>query len=208
MRAAAADGFTLIELVIATAISLIIGGVLVTCVIVGLKNADAAGQRLTNSHDAQIAQSYFTTDATSADLVDIDATDNSCTDSVTDVLLVRFRWAVRPANATSANTYQIAAYRTRTSGGERQIVRQFCSGSSFSLASLVSTVVLAHGLDPAVTASVTCTTRNSSVLGSCVSVTGANPFKTVRLSAQSIQQGTESADSLAYVLNGARRSAQ
>ena len=199
------DGFTLVELIVAMAISLIITGVLVTCVIVGLKNADAAGQRLSNSHDAQIAQSFFTSDATSADLVDVDASDSTCSGPAGDALVVRFRWTVRPSDPANPNVAQVAAYRVRTVGGELQIVRQFCAGSTFLSAALVNTSTLIHGLDPAIPLTVSCT---SAIAGSCPVVTPSNPFRTVKFSAQSIQKGTESTDSLSYVLSASRRSSQ
>lgn len=204
------DGFTLVELLLATVISLIITGVLVTSIIVGLKNADAAGQRLTNSHDAQQGQSYFTSDVLSADLVDVTASDTTCAGSVGDTLLVRFRWAQRPADPSNAITYQVAVYRTRISGSETQLVRQFCSGTSFAAAPLVSTVVLAHSLNSASLPTVTCTNSNSPTFSSanCTNVSSSIPFVAVRLSGQSIQTGTESSDALSYTLTAARRSTQ
>jgi Tfp pilus assembly protein PilW len=201
-------GFTLVELVVATTVSLIITGVLVTCVIVGLKNADAAGQRLFNSHDAQIAQSFFSTDATSADLVDVSAGDTTCAGAMGDTLLARFRWTVRPADPTQSLTYEVAAYRLRTSGSESQLVREFCSGSSFAGAVDLGASVLAHGLDPATNPTVSCTFAGLPAQASCSTVAANKPFLTVRINATSTQKSTESSDSLAFSLTATRRSVQ
>lgn len=203
------SGFTLVELIIATAIGLIITGVLCTCIVVGLKNADASGQRLFNSHDAQIAQSYFTTDATSSDQVDADAGDDTCAADASDDLLVRFRWTARTADPNDPLTYEVATYATRAADGERQLVRLFCSSeSSFGGVVRSSDVVLAHGLDPALLPSVTCTFADAPEEVSCASASAAKPFRTIRLTGQSTQTSANSADSLSYVLKASRRSNQ
>lgn len=205
-----ASGFTLVELLVAMSISLIISGVLATSIVVGLRNADASGQRLFNSHDAQIAQSYFTTDVLSADLVDVEATDSSCAGAAGDVLLVRFHWSVRPADPTSSLTYQVAAWRTRIVGTERQLVRQLCSGTtSFAAAPVSSSVVLAHGLAASSPPTVTCTFATApGSETSCATVSASKPFRTVRVTGTSTQTSSESTDSLVYVLKAARRSSQ
>lgn len=204
------DGFTLVELLIASAIGLIITGVVSSAIVVGLKNADAAGQRLFNSHDAQIAQSYFTTDATSSDLVDVSASDTTCAGDSGDTLLVRFRWTARPANPVDALTYEVAAYRTRVADGERQLIRHFCaSTSSFAATTRDSEVVLAHGLDPATAPAVTCTLATAPTMEvNCAGVSPGAPFNTVLLTAKSTQTSSQSSDSLSYVLQAVRRSNQ
>lgn len=205
------DGFTLVELLVAGAISLVITGVLGTSMIVALRNMDSSGQRLFNSHDAQITQNYFTTDATSSDFVDVSTTETTCAPDSGDSLLVRFKWAVRPADPTNAIGYEVATYATRTFGGERQIVRYFCTSlASFSATVRESAVILAHGLDPAAAApTVLCSRRATpSTFSLCTSITAAQPFARVRLTTTSTQTSNQSSDSLTFVVEAARRSVQ
>ena len=195
-------GFTLVELLMAMIIGLVITGVIATALIVSLKTIDGTNNRLTDSHDAQNAQSYFTTDAQSSDLVDASNTDTTCGGASP---LLRFRWTSRAADPP--NDYEIVSYRLQTLAGETQLVRQTCSGSSdFTGLSVNQTIVLAHAIVG--TPTVACTYSGGGSDSTCNGASPSRPFVTVALTAQSQSNTHGTPDTYTYTFKASRRSSQ
>jgi type II secretory pathway pseudopilin PulG len=198
-------GFTLVEVLMASTMSAVITAVIATAVIVSLKNADATSNRLSVSHDAQIAQSWFTTDAQSADGVDTDFSGTGACGSSTPVLVLR--WASRAAYPPS--DYRVVTYGVNVDGasGERQLVRESCQGTTgFATLTLTETVILAHDLLG--TPTPTCTYATAPTSNACVSDTPAHPFATIRLAATSQLVARDKTDTFTFTLSADRRSSQ
>jgi type II secretory pathway pseudopilin PulG len=198
-------GFTLVEVMLASAMSAIITAVIATAVIVSLRNADATGNRLAVSHDAQIAQSWFTTDAQSADGVDTDFGGTGACGSSTPVVVLR--WTSRAAYPPS--DYRVVTYGVNIDGptGERQLVRESCLGTTgFASLALTETVVLAHDLFG--TPAPACTYASAPATDACVSDSPAHPFATVRLVATSQLIARDRTDTFTFTLMADRRSSQ
>jgi prepilin-type N-terminal cleavage/methylation domain-containing protein len=140
------DGFTLVELTMAVAITGIITSVIAACVIVGLKTTDATASRLAESHDAQLVSTYLAADVQSASESGVDtaaATDSGC-GAVGDegtysggANVLRLSWTQdQPAPAVS----YVASYRRakNVATGEWQLLRITCTnhgtGSSITVA--------------------------------------------------------------------------
>jgi prepilin-type N-terminal cleavage/methylation domain-containing protein len=205
MRARPEAGFTLVEVMMASTISAVVTAVIATAVIVSLRNADATGNRLSVSHDAQIAQSWFTTDAQSADGIDTDFSGTGACGSSTPVLVLR--WASRAAYPPS--DYRVVTYGVNVDGptGERQLVRESCQGTTgYASLALTETVVLAHDLLG--TPVPACAYGSAPASDACVSDAPAHPFATVRLAATSQLIARDKTDTFAFTLVGDRRSSQ
>jgi len=158
------DGFTLIEVLVATAISIMAMGAVTTAFIVGLSTSDTTTTRLAASNDAQMLASYLPSDMLSVSRTGVDtgaSTATGCNDTVvasenhtTSRNWLRLQWSQDVAGTI---TNYSASYRTRSSTDSWQLMRYFCSGADLATAA-PETLVVAHGLaDPAVNApSVTC----------------------------------------------------
>lgn len=142
MKARAEHGVTLIELLVAITILGILMAAITSSIIVGLRTTDETGQRLAESHDAQLVQVYFPNDVASA--TDISLTDNACASAPP---VVRFRWV-------DAGVTKIASYVLAISGTERRLTRVYCEDGvevrSFPVAHHVGSA------DPVVTCSPAC----------------------------------------------------
>src|SRR4051794_40549540 len=154
------SGFTLIELLMASVISAVITAVIAAALIVSMKTIGGTQGRLSDSHDAQIGQDYFTTDAQSADVVDSSASDTTCGGASP---LLRFRWTSRASNPPT--DYELVSYRLLTVGTEHQLIRQTCSGTSFTGLTPNQTLVLGHDIKG--TPSVACTYSNNTSDTTC-----------------------------------------
>jgi prepilin-type N-terminal cleavage/methylation domain-containing protein len=125
------SGFTLLELLIAIALSGILMTAAVTSFITVARGTKDLHDRFLQSQDAQLLATYFPSDAQSADpniTPDTDATAGwaVCTGTApsgtTNVL--QLRWS----ETSGAGTTNFAAgYRTRQSGTDWQLVRYFCA---------------------------------------------------------------------------------
>lgn len=196
------DGFTLVELLLASVIGSIIIGVIAAALIVSLKNIDGTSGRLSDSHDAQIAQDYFTTDAQSSDLVDTSATDTTCGGASP---LLRFRWTSRSTNPPS--DYEVVSYRLASVSGESQLIRQTCSSTStFTGLSVSQSIVLGHFING--TPTVACKYSDGTSDSSCSAATAVNPFVTVSMTAVSQITSHGVPDTFTYTFKAARRSSQ
>jgi prepilin-type N-terminal cleavage/methylation domain-containing protein len=159
-RPRADGGFTLIELLITLVIMGVITVPLGNFMLAYFKNVSQTTARLNESHDAQIAAAYFAQDvaglgtrnrSTLRQSVWQGSTAGapySCGSGTPVLLLAADRFA-GPGTATVIET----AYVTNTIGGELQLQRVTCAGSSAA----ATTVVVAHNIDPAAPPSVTCT---------------------------------------------------
>ena len=120
------QGFTLVELMIAMAITGLIVSAIAGALVVSFQTTGVTQQRLAESHDVQITSAYLANDIQSAASLNA-SSGGSCSGASTE--LVRFTYADK-----HGNTIGDAVYSCGTSGGETQVTRTF-SGD---------TVVLAH----------------------------------------------------------------
>lgn len=136
-------GFTLVELLIAISLTGVIMGPLLTALFIGFRGSSEAAQRLSESHDAQLATVFFSGDVQSADLV---LPGNVC---VAGAPLVAFRWT----EGNGSTVVRQASYEVRTEPvtGERQLLRHLCTTPG-----VVRTTVVAHELAPTTGPAVTC----------------------------------------------------
>jgi prepilin-type N-terminal cleavage/methylation domain-containing protein len=175
------DGFTLVELLISIAILGVIAVPLGNAIISYLHNSDATVARLSESHDAQLAQSYWAQDVGSIGTRDWSTwpfplqqsvwtaaagISNAC--STTGTTVVQFSWDNLSGGSLPSTVPQIrVAYVVETVGAERQLHRVTCTATSKSAASSTPTsdAVLVHNLSStgsatqvaAVSCSSTCT---------------------------------------------------
>lgn len=123
------DGFTVVELLVAVVILGIVIGAVTAAIIVGLRTTDGTQQRLAESHNAQMASSFFVQDVESADMVSVPGT--QCTGTGTTPV-VSFSWSEH-ASATGAGVPKVASYVVEQDapgpGAEKRLVRRFCSGT-------------------------------------------------------------------------------
>lgn len=74
MRSRSDDGFTLVELLLATSITGLLATVIAAAFFVGVQTTDTANERLAGSQGAQIATSFFPADVSSATAITVGAT--------------------------------------------------------------------------------------------------------------------------------------
>ncbi len=157
-----ADGFTLVELLVAIVILGIISVPLSNVVIGYFRNTDATTARLLESHDAQISSTYWAQDVASIGTRSTTAPyplNQSvwtgafgpyyvCPTAGTP--LVSLAWD----DFTSAGTSTLiqVVYVMQTVSGQTELHRVRCQGS----AAVVSDVTLAHYLDPSTPPTVAC----------------------------------------------------
>jgi prepilin-type N-terminal cleavage/methylation domain-containing protein len=163
-------GFTLTELVITIVIMAVIILPLGNFVIEYFINTGTTVARLSESHDEQLAASYFAQDVANVGTRDSNLNmqqsvwtgsfpSGHCGASVAagdQVLLLEWddRWwnnSVTPAR--EEHRIDAVAYVRATASGETQLRRIYCKGNS-----QVSDNVVVHNLDPGVTPLVTCST--------------------------------------------------
>ena len=143
-------GVTLPEVLVAVTILAIIIVPLGDALIGFVRNTDATTRRMNESHDIQIASTYFARDIqnlgvrdwTSPTLALLQSINNAslpCTGSGTAV--VRLAWD-DPTTISGAPTVIRVSYLVRDTGGEHQLRRLLCRGSS----TVESDVVVVHNL--------------------------------------------------------------
>ena len=152
-----ADGFTLVELLVAIAILGIITVPLSNVVIAYLRNTDATTARLIESHDAQISSAYWAQDVASIGTRSTTAPyplnqsvwtgASLCPTAGTPI--VSLAWD----DFTSAGTRTLiqVVYVVQTVSGQTELHRVRCEGSA-----AVSDITLAHDLDPSTPPTVAC----------------------------------------------------
>jgi prepilin-type N-terminal cleavage/methylation domain-containing protein len=202
------DGFTLIELLIAIVIMGVITLPLGNLIIGYFQNTTQTTARLNESHDAQIAATYFAQDT--ASIGTRNATTQLLNQSVwqgnfsgapyvcgagTPVAL--FAWDEFTAGPSNPATVIEVAYVTQTVGTERQFRRVYCPGP----AGTPTTAVLGHDLDPATALSVTCLVNGSTT--ACEG-TGAAVPTTVQVTLN-MKDPADSGSAYTVTLTGQRR---
>ena len=196
-------GLTLIELLITITILGIIAAPLSAALIIYFQHTDDTTSRLSLSHDAQIASSYFTQDVQSMGTHDWDAVDFPLTRSVytdgtapypcgpdTPALLRITR--DDPVKDHGGPVWQVVYYLEPVDGGLNELHRLLCKGSS---ASHGPDVVLAHNVSKVV--SLDCQRPSD--------CDGAPPPQTVTLAIELKPQRSTVSDSLIVTLTGQRR---
>jgi len=169
-------GLTLPELLVALVILAIIIVPLSDALIGFVRNTDATTRRMNESHDIQLASTYFARDIqmlgvhdwsspTLALLRSIDNPSYPCTGSGTAVLSLAWD---DPTSILGAPTVIRVTYLVRDVGGEHQLRRLLCRGS----ATVESDVVVVHNLvgTPAAPVCATATGTPMSCTGAGVNV--------------------------------------
>jgi prepilin-type N-terminal cleavage/methylation domain-containing protein len=145
------SGFTLIELIVVTAVLAIILGALGTGVITLLRTTGTVTDRMIVSHDEQLLNEWITADMQSATNTNTTPTDLLPTAGCTALLpsppwsstnVVRFSWQDR----STGHVYH-AAYRVEHDSSSWELVRYFCPPDGEPL-ELPSRLVVAHDLKP------------------------------------------------------------
>ncbi len=151
-------GFTLVELLVTITIMGVIIGPLAGALVVYLRNTQSIGQRLGESHDAQIVNAYFGQDVQSIGVrdwvtspfalkqsVELDAPAAGglypCGAAGTPNAVVRLAWD--DPNSATGHQLVVVSYVVQTVGAERQLRRITCVGATAPVI-----LVLAHDLDP------------------------------------------------------------
>ena len=203
-------GVTLVEVMVAIVVIGIIVVPLGNALLTYLRHTDHVNQRLSASHDAQIAAAYFAQDVQSVGTRDWSAHPFPLVQSVeqdapatgglfpcgpagTPNAVVRFAWD-DPTNATGAPSVVRVAYVVSSSGDERQLRRLTCRGSTTP----TSTLVLAHNLDQDLPG-------NAAVSVSCSSACTAAPAVPQYVTMTVRIQDPANGGSFTVTLTGARR---
>jgi len=154
------DGFTLVELTVSILILSVIVVVIGGALIFGLKTFGSTTQRLSESHDLQLAASYFAADVASARTVSL-AADPSC--PVSGSVVVTLGWT----DPTAGN--EVVSYVTQTVTGGRQMVRHLCAAGT------TADVTVVHALGT-VGSPVCPTSCSGSPTSTSISVTEADGY--------------------------------
>jgi prepilin-type N-terminal cleavage/methylation domain-containing protein len=161
-------GFTLVELLVVTAILGIVMPVLAAAFALGYKTTTASTAELAASHNRQLIAAYLTEDVQSA----VTAEDATSADTTTcmvagDTLVGRLKWSDVDI---AASTARAVTYVLATVGGEQQLIRRSC------VALVRSDLVLVHG---AVSSTFAC-------LSAAYAAISCTTFAVVRLTASDI----------------------
>jgi prepilin-type N-terminal cleavage/methylation domain-containing protein len=152
------DGFTLIELVIATMVLGVIMSTIVLSLVLFLTTTGETTERLAESPEAQIASVYLTRDAQSAEV-----TDKTCGSPWSGAtLLVSFGWRDQGAlTALSDNRAFVVSYVVATAAGnpsQKELRRYQCVAPLTTPAATVSSIATATDqttivalIDPSIT---------------------------------------------------------
>jgi prepilin-type N-terminal cleavage/methylation domain-containing protein len=156
------QGFTLPELLVSVAILGILAPVIGTAITLGLKVTSATTSELAASHNRQLLAGYFTSDVQSAvTIADDTSADTTTCVSSGQTLVGRLSWTDVDVSGTS--TARSVAYVTATVSGEKQLIRNACTG-----ATMASTVTV-HGV---VSGDLTCTSTTFATVA-CSTAAGA-----------------------------------
>lgn len=151
---------TLIELLIAMIILGIMVSAVVTTIILVVKTTDETNNRLAESHDAQLAASYYVTDVQSADTVKTSfpsgtvlvwdgADPNRCGAPVTGATSVmQFDWS-DPAGSARTAFYYLLDATEGTIVTERRLIRLYCEKNDSGVNTLAVDSTIAHFLKSA-----------------------------------------------------------
>jgi prepilin-type N-terminal cleavage/methylation domain-containing protein len=202
-------GFTLVELLITVAIIGVITVPLGNFVIQYFINTSTTTARVSESHDEQIAATYFADDVANVGHRVSGALQQSvwrgsfpagtCGAGVAaanQILLIEWdnvTW--NSTNNTESSRIDAAAYVKVTSGRETQLHRYYCHGTG--PASPTTDTLLVHNLSNAVTPSVTCSTTCEG--------TAPNPVPTTISLSVGVKKGATGGQPFTLNLTGQRR---
>jgi prepilin-type N-terminal cleavage/methylation domain-containing protein len=202
------SGVTLVELLVCIGIMGIIFAALTTGFIAASKSISQSSARMANTHDSQIAQSFFASDMQNANIVSTN--DLGCPGSGT--LLISFTWfGFDDTQSPPIAVRKAASYRViepGPSGTERQLVRQYCQTiAGFPLAP--STLVVAHNLADAPNPTVVCSSTNDPSVNAMTNAKCNGTPEVAQLTATAKARNadsiTQSQTTLVYVLQATRR---
>ncbi len=164
------DGATLVELIVAIAISGIIIAAITNSLIVGFRTTGETQTRLSESHNTQLVANYFPDDVASsrfAEISVVSTTASGCTGiAAGGINVVLLPFAPRPDAADPTNV----AYRLEGSGTAKTLVRYQCAPGGPA-----SRVQVASGIDTASAAKSTSgsgTTEQRTVIVSVTEISG------------------------------------
>jgi hypothetical protein len=151
-RRADDSGVTLIELVLATALTGLLAGVVGAAFVIGVKTTGAATDRIEAARHSQIVSAVFPVDAQSAKT--ITASPTGCAGAPATV--AELGWTELD-DAGTTSVVKLAQWTCTTSGGSTNLVRQLRVGGV-----LQPSLVVAEGItSAAVTCDPNCTTPDS-----------------------------------------------
>ena len=204
-------GFTLIELLIVIVILGVIVIPLGNVVISYFRNTTATQARLNESHDAQLAATYFGQDVASVGVRQTAAPTAPFAQSIwtgvangsgsypcgsSGTAIVLLAWDDLPGGTVTLG-YDRVAYTLQTVSGQTQLHRIACAGS----AAIVTDAVVAHDVNPSVPPSVACSSG-----GATVACAGSSVPQQVVLTLSIRDPGSASGTSYLITLTGQRRS--
>jgi len=145
-------GFSLIELAVAISVLGLVMGGLVGVFVTLLELAPTTGSIFSESHDAQLAASYWVTDVESADNVSTGA--RACpTSPAGSTPLVSFQWP----SAGGAGAEDLAVYQRRPvavavpgagAAAQEDLIRTFCVIRDGVVVTAPTSTVIAHRVQP------------------------------------------------------------
>jgi len=139
------DGVTLIELLVCIAITGVVMSALAMSFIASTRSIKGSSARMANTHDSQMATSFFSSDMQSANLVAPGPGILPC--GTGSPPLVTFTWFGTGSTLPPTELTKVATYRVVTQNGSRRLVRQFCTGPGLNVNPSPTTVVIAHNLN-------------------------------------------------------------
>ena len=138
------SGVTLVELVLATAITGLLGAVIAAAFFVGVKTTDTANTRIATSRGAQFAAAIFPGDVQSA--MTITTSGTPCSGASPNV--AQLQWQELNDAGTLPVTTKVAEWTCRTTGGVTELIRRLTVGGIIQ-----SEIVIARDVS---TAAVSC----------------------------------------------------
>ncbi|MDX6228136.1 MAG: hypothetical protein QOI76_1526, partial [Frankiales bacterium] len=156
------EGFTLPELMISITVLGIVAPAMAGAIVLGLKMTSSTSSQLAASHNRQELAGFFTSDVQSAvTIADQTSVDTTTCLSSGQTLVGRLSWTDVDSAATS--TSRVVTYVSATVGGERQLIRNTCTGAT------MLSVVAVHG---AVSSNFACTSTTFAA-AACATAAGA-----------------------------------
>lgn len=138
-RLSAEDGLTLVELLVATAITALIAPVLTSALVIGWRTTSDTVDRLGANSNRLLVASLFTRDVQGAETIQTSFA--ACT-LAGDTPVVRFTWT--ETDATGSATTRAAAW-VQTSATPKYLERRYCAGGT----TVTSSVTASHDANAA-----------------------------------------------------------
>ena len=154
-------GLTLVELLVAVAITGVVIPALTAALMIGWRTTDDTIARLSDNRNRALTPSLWTRDAQSATSVDGNSAVSTCL-SAGDTLLARFAWTETPLTGPAVT--RVAAW-VWTGSTTKLVERRYCATGG----AITSSVATAHDVAAAPVA--TCRTAAGAVVASCGTTT-------------------------------------